>query len=243
MLVLELGKEWVIGIHLKMSGQLILVKSAKLKVQSYKPEFRTTEEKSIEPANKYQADQNNKHLRVVINFTDGDILLFIDQRIFGWVKIMKREELRRMNYVKNLGPEPWDITDDEFLTRFKTGNRPIKLVILDQEIISGVGNIYANDSLWEARIKPSRKAKSLKKSEAVSLRTALIKVLKEGIKYGGSTGQDGKYIDLMGNTGSYQEHFRVYDRKGEKCSRGDGGVIQKIALGGRGTYFCPVCQK
>jgi formamidopyrimidine-DNA glycosylase len=106
MLILELGKEWVIGIHLKMSGQLIYQKPG---------------------AGRLKQD---KHTRVIIKFNSGDYLIFNDQRIFGWVKIMKSEELRTMNYIKNLGPEPWDISDEEFFNKIRTRNRPIKLVIL-----------------------------------------------------------------------------------------------------------------
>jgi formamidopyrimidine-DNA glycosylase len=218
MIVLKISEEVNIAVHLKMSGQLLY---------SAKPD-------GILP---------HKHTRVIITFTDGNILYFNDQRIFGWVRIMSNVELLMLNYVKNIGPEPWDITDLDLFNKIKNRNRPIKLVILDQEIITGVGNIYANDALWEARIDPRRKAKSLKLGELKILRKAIIKVLKEGIKFGGSTGQDGKYVHLDGTFGEYQEHFRVYEQKGKKCLRNDGGIIDKIALGGRGTYFCPVCQK
>jgi formamidopyrimidine-DNA glycosylase len=213
MLVMELTGDYCIAIHLKMSGQLIM---------NAKPE---------------------KHTRVKIKFDNGEVLIFNDQRIFGWVKIITNYELSNTNYVKNLGPEPWDISDTDFFDKIKIRNRPIKLVILDQEIITGVGNIYANDALWEAKIDPRIKAKMIKPEDCQTLRSAIVKVLKEGIKYGGSTGADQKYVNLEGKPGKYQDHFRVYDRKGEKCLRNDGGEIQKISLGGRGTYFCPVCQK
>lgn len=228
MIVIDLEGEMDIGIHLKMSGQLIY-KSAKLKAQNSK-----------------SAQQDvgiHKHTRVVITFSDGDQLLFNDQRIFGWVRIMHNAELVMLNYVKNLGKEPWDITDQEFYNKIKNKNRPIKIVILDQEIISGVGNIYANDALWEAGVRPDKPAKKLRYEDIRILRKAIVKVLREGIKYGGTTAGDGKYVNLEGESGGYQNHVRVYDRKGEKCSRNDGGVIEKITLGGRGTYFCPICQK
>jgi formamidopyrimidine-DNA glycosylase len=230
-----------IGIHLKMSGQLLYQKEDKKNKQN--------SSRLIAPNNKSGYSSStarslpHKHTRVIIKFKSGDILYFNDQRIFGWVKIMEGDELSKLTFIKNLGKEPWDITDEEFFQLIHKRNRPVKLVILDQEIISGVGNIYANDGLWEAGIKPQRKASSLTKTESANLLKALIKVLKEGIKYGGSTGQDGKYVHLDGGSGKYQEHFRVYDKKDKKCLRKDGGVVEKITLGGRGTYFCPVCQK
>lgn len=220
MLVMEMSNNYVIAIHLKMSGQLILTKNNKQETRN----------------------KNDKHIRVKINFLNGNELLFIDQRIFGWVRIMKKEELKTMGYVKNLGPEPWDITDIDFYKKLQKKSKAIKIILTDQDVISGVGNIYANDALWEAGIDPRTSANTLKPDKVKILRKMIIKVLKEGIKLGGSTGQDGKYVNLEGEPGSYQDRFRVYDRDGEGCQRRDGGVIQKIKLGGRGTYFCPKCQ-
>jgi formamidopyrimidine-DNA glycosylase len=226
MLVIDVAGEMDIGIHLKMSGQLLYRKAEK-----------------IERTDKGEIQLPHKHTRVIIKLKSGDILYFNDQRIFGWVKIMTQMEMKELPFITKLGKEPWDLDDDEFYQLIHHKNRPIKLVILDQEIISGVGNIYANDGLWEAKIKPTRKASTLTQKEVNLLRESLIIVLKEGIKYGGSTGQDGKYVHLDGSSGKYQEHFRTYDQKDKKCLRNDGGVIEKITLGGRGTYFCPVCQK
>ena len=107
---------------------------------------------------------------------------------------------------------------------------------MDQEKIAGVGNIYANDALWEAGIDPQRPARNLDKKKIAKLREAIIKVLEEGLKYGGSSAADEAYIKPSGEKGSYQEHFRVYQRDGEKCLRGD-GIIKRIKLGGRGTFF------
>jgi formamidopyrimidine-DNA glycosylase len=221
MLVCELGDDLAIGIHLKMSGQLILLES---RIQYL--------ESSI----------NQKHIRVVIKFTNKDELLFIDQRKFGWVKVMTNQELKSMNYVKNLGSEPWDITEKEFASKLRKKSKAIKVVLTDQDVVSGVGNIYANDALWMAGIKPQKSAKSLSHKEVGILRESLIKVLDEGIRNGGSTGHDGKYIHINGESGKYQNYFKVYDQAGKLCQRGDGGIIVKIKLGGRGTYYCPNCQ-
>jgi formamidopyrimidine-DNA glycosylase len=235
MLVLKIAGNFDIGIHLKMSGQLIYSSSE---------ESLTSREVSDVSSRIYSNNiLQNKHTRVIIEFTNGSKLFFNDQRKFGWVRIMNDDELSNLQFIKKLGKEPWDITDADFYKLIHHRNRSIKLVILDQEIISGVGNIYANDALWEAGIKPTHKASIITKKEAHEIRINIIKVLKEGIKFGGSTGQDGKYVNLEGSPGGYQNHFRVYDKKGQKCLRKDGGVIEKITLGGRGTYYCPVCQK
>jgi formamidopyrimidine-DNA glycosylase len=163
--------------------------------------------------------------------------------MFGWVKIMEYAELKKMKFVQNMGPEPWDISAKQFYARVQRKNRAIKVVLMDQDVMSGVGNIYANDGLWEAGIKPERKASSLSEEEAAAVLAGVIKVLEEGIKYGGASAADQKYLNLDGLGGKYQEHFRTYDRTGEACRRDDGGDIEKVTLGGRGTYFCPVCQK
>ena len=118
---------------------------------------------------------------------------------------------------------------------------------MDQAVITGVGNIYANDALWEARIDPRRPANEVSDEERRLLFEKIILVLNEGIKYGGATAADAKYIDLHGLGGHYQEHFRTYDQTGKPCKnpacRQAGVVIEKFVLGGRGTYVCPNCQK
>lgn len=234
MLVMDVEGKIDIGVHLKMSGQLLLRHSH----DSGNPGKIGTGS----PIRSGMTALVHKHTRVIITFTDDDRLLFNDMRIFGWVKILPHNELVELSFVKKLGPEPWDIADGDFYQKLHTRNRAIKLVILDQETISGVGNIYANDALWEAGIKPNKSAKSLRLKDVKILREKIVEILREGIRYGGSTGGDRKYIDLEGEPGKYQHHFRVYDRKGAPCLRNDGGIIEKIQLGGRGTYYCPVCQ-
>jgi formamidopyrimidine-DNA glycosylase len=111
---------------------------------------------------------------------------------------------------------------------------------MEQEVLAGVGNIYANDALWEAKVNPRRPANALTAKQYSELYKGLTRVLKEGIEYGGASYSD--YVNAEGLGGKYQEHFRAYSREGEECLRNDGGVIHKFDLGGRGTYFCPKCQ-
>ncbi len=234
MLVIELSDDLVLAIHFKMSGQLILVRSDKQQV--------TSRVVGGHPSEDWVRKLPSTHTRVVFHFDSGDTMYFNDQRIFGWVKILTDKELNNLSFVKKLGPEIWNITAKELLARVKGRKKPIKVLIMDQGFLSGVGNIYANDALWEARIAPTAVAQSLGYLDVERLRDALIKVLKEGIKYGGATAADAKYINLHGMGGTYQEHFRTYDRDGKPCLRCK-TIIKKITLGGRGTYYCDQCQK
>jgi formamidopyrimidine-DNA glycosylase len=242
MLVIDLSDKLHLAIHFKMSGQLILVKNLESKVKSVRDDIH----KRIaggHPSGDWIGKLPSKHTRAIFHFKSGDALYFNDQRIFGWVKISNTKELENMPFIQKLGKEPWDLSDDEFHELFVRRKKAVKHVLMDQELLSGVGNIYANDALWEAKIHPERQSQSLDKKETSVLRKCIIKVLKEGIKYGGATASDEKYMNLDGLGGHYQDHFRVYDREGKKCLRNDKGVVKKIVLGARGTYFCLVCQR
>ncbi|MEK7117234.1 MAG: zinc finger domain-containing protein, partial [Patescibacteria group bacterium] len=120
-------------------------------------------------------------------------------------------------------------------------NRPVKVLLMDQAKISGLGNIYANEALWLAGVNPRRSSKSLSLSEKQKLYNSILKVLKNGIKWGGASDQ--AYIQPSGEEGKYQEHFLVYGRQGQICQRCKKAKIAKISLAGRGTYWCPNCQK
>lgn len=242
MLVVDLTENLHLAIHFKMSGQLVLVRSSQLADRRNK-DITKTRIAGGHPTKDWLGELPSKHTRAIIRLKNGQTLYFNDQRIFGWIKVLGDVELEKLLAQQNFGPEPWDLTDGEFHSRITTRRKAVKLVLMDQEVISGTGNIYANDALWEARIHPNIPARTLTKDQTKALRAGLIKVLKDGITYGGATAADAKYIDLDGMGGHYQEHFRVYDREGEKCLRKDGGVIKKITLGGRGTYYCPKCQK
>lgn len=230
-LVIDCTGNISVVIHFKMSGQLILIQKDGKRIAGGHPS-----------ADWVQA-LPSAHTRVTFLFANGDTLYFNDQRFFGWIKIMPTDTVAELSYLKHLGPEPWDIADDDFFSRIHKKNKAIKLVILDQEIISGVGNIYANDALWEASLHPETIAKQLTKEQVSRLQSGIITVLKDGIRYKGATAADAKYVHLDGMLGTYQHHARVYDRTGESCRRNDGGIIEKFAVAGRGTYICPVCQK
>ena len=167
-------------------------------------------------------------------------LFFNDQRKFGWIKLMPSNAVGKLKFIESLGKEPWDFTPEEWTKLLQASKKPIKVRLMDQNVIAGVGNIYANDACWEAKIDPRRPANSLNPTETVLLLEKVKLVLDEGIKYGGATAAN--YVNLHGLGGKYQEHFRVYQRGGEPCIREDGGVIEKVTLGGRGTFWCQKCQ-
>lgn len=225
----------VLIVHLKMTGQLIYLENSK--TQGIKNSKRVV---GGHPTPDWINSLPSKHTRIIIDFENGAKLFFNDLRVFGWMRVMTNDEWRMAN-----DKLPPDVIDREFTLEYfnnilmKSG-RSIKLVLLDQSKFGGVGNIYANDALYIARIDPRRKAKEIRNKEIKELYVAVKEVINQGIKYGGASVD--KYVDAAGVGGKYQEHFLVYRRNGEKCKR-DGGVIRKIKIGGRGTYYCPDCQK
>jgi formamidopyrimidine-DNA glycosylase len=216
-------------IHFKLTGQLVWVPKRGEKITVGRPiPFAGSEF----PA---------KTTHVIFDI-DGGKLFFNDLRQFGWIKVVNAEGMDKE--VGKIGPEPFDKEFTvEYLTKiFSKTARPIKIILMEQEKIAGIGNIYANDSLFEAGIIPTKSAKNLNKEEIIKLRKAIIKVLEDGLKYGGSSAADEAYIKPSGEAGEYQKHFRVYQRDGQKCLKCK-AIIKRIKIGGRGTFYCPSCQK
>jgi formamidopyrimidine-DNA glycosylase len=171
---------------------------------------------------------------------NGSELRFNDQRKFGKVFLFERGDPPQ-SLIK-MGPEPLspEFTASVLKERFGRRSLAVKKALLNQEIIAGIGNIYADEALFVSGIHPARPVNSLAKSEIEALFQGIRQVLSEGIKEGGTTFRD--YRDGEGRFGSYQNKLRVYGRKGEKCPK-CGGLIVKMIFGGRGAHFCPLCQK
>lgn len=172
-----------------------------------------------------------KHTRVVITMEKGK-LYYWDTRKFGYIKVTKGERVR-------LGKDPWEMSKNELIGKLKKTKRAIKEVILDQKVLAGVGNIYANDGLWEGRIDPRRPACSLTEKEVGKLLASLRLVLERGLATGGAS--DNSYVNALGEKGSYQKEFRVYKRTNQPCYR-CGTNLKRIVVGGRGTWVCEKCQ-
>jgi formamidopyrimidine-DNA glycosylase len=160
-------------------------------------------------------------------------------RVFGWMRLVNK--LKYENEMRKTSP---DVIEKKFSLEYltnvlKKSGKAIKLVLMDQEKIGGIGNIYANDALYLAKVMPNRKANSLSTIEIISLLASIREVINKGIKYGGASAAN--YVDTKGLGGTYQDHFLVYKKDGQTCKK-CGGKIQKMKLGGRGTFYCSKCQ-
>jgi len=180
--------------------------------------------------------------RAVVRLDDGSDVAYRDVRRFGTWELLEPGELEDYFAARRLGGEPLErtFTTASLERAFANRRAPVKAALLDQRAAAGVGNIYADEALWRARIHPLRPAGSLSSEELAALRTALRHVLQTGIARQGATLRDFRAPD--GAQGSMQDRFRVYGRAGEPCPR-CGTPIEKIRAGGRGTWFCPSCQK
>jgi len=176
--------------------------------------------------------------RVSFHLSDGKILDFNDQRLFAELHLL--DDWRVFKFIKSLGPEPFELSVDEFKEMLTSKKAKIKPLLMDQAFISGIGNLYAAEILFRAKIDPDRPAQSLSDKEKEALFKEAKDVLNEAIHYGGSSVDD--YVRLSGKPGGYAAHHRVYGREGKPCLVCK-TPIKRIALGGRGTYFCPKCQK
>lgn len=182
-------------------------------------------------------EKRTKHHHVVFRLDDGRELRFHDFRKFGRMWLVDDPEF----VTGKLGPEPLEMSQREFLARLRARKGRIKPLLLNQEFVAGVGNIYADESLWYAKIHPLRQAATLTDEEAVAMYHAIRRVFRKAIRAGG-TSFDATYKRINGMSGQYEEKLRVVGRAGEPCYR-CGTPIVKTVVGQRGTYYCPNCQK
>lgn len=229
-LLINLNSDYTLVTHLKMTGQLV---------------FRSSDERfgAGHPNESLIGELPDKSTRVTLTFVDDGQLFFNDQRKFGWMRFMPTGEVMNMDFFKKVGPEPLaaDFTWRGFQTRLlRRKNSNVKAVLLDQTVIAGVGNIYADESLWGAKIHPTTLVKDLTATEIHKLYDELLYVLKQAIEKGGST--DRNYVNAEGKRGSYIDFARVFRREGQSCPR-CGTIIIKTRVAGRGTHLCPTCQR
>lgn len=230
-LSINLDNQYSFLFHLKMSGQII-----------YEGKKRFA---GGHPTKDMDAPLPNKSTRVIFNLSDNSKIYFNDQRKFGWVKVLKTPELKQINYgLKVLfGPEPLDpeFTLAEFETNLlKCKKQPVKVAILDQSVVAGVGNIYASEACFLAGVHPARLVKDLNKSEISKLHQGIVKSLSLGIEHGGASLTH--FFDDEGNKGYFLDYAHVFNRQAKPCKICSTPII-KIKLGGRGTYLCLNCQK
>ncbi|MFH1354942.1 MAG: bifunctional DNA-formamidopyrimidine glycosylase/DNA-(apurinic or apyrimidinic site) lyase [Candidatus Omnitrophota bacterium] len=181
---------------------------------------------------------NAKNSRVSFKLSDGNILDFCDQRLFGELRLL--DDWRSLKFVQELGPEPFALNSAQFKKMLSGKKTKIKPLLMDQKFISGIGNLYAAEVLFKAMIHPGRTAASISEKKKEILFKEIKHTLNQAIKYRGSSVD--QYVQVTGEPGSYVKYHKVYDRAGEPCLVCKTHV-QRITLGGRGTYYCPKCQK
>lgn len=222
-IALENGK--YLNAHFKLSGQMLYSKNAKRAIFKNKIPFTKG---NVMPANT---------TRIIIKFKEGGALFFNDLRKFGWVKLTDKPE----------SPKGVDVLSSKFTVNYlfsvlRITRKPIKVALMDQDKITGIGNIYANDSLYLSKIHPQRLSNSLIINEIEKLHKAILAEIKKGIKDKGSSGADEAFILPDGSKGNHQRRFLVYQREKQPCLRCQ-SAIKRIKHNGRSSFFCPICQK
>ncbi len=263
-LMIDLSTGYTFVIHLKMTGQLVFVgqrktlkskseilknnKNKKEKNLGFGPhdlEFSETETRfgAGHPNNSLVGNLPDKSTRVDFFLGDSEHLYFNDQRKFGWVRLMPTIAVTEIDFMKKVGPEP---LEEDFMPKVlikrlqKRKNSSIKAALLDQTVLAGVGNIYADESLWGSSIHPASLVRDLSNARLTKLHSEIIYVLKLSIEKGGST--DRNYVNAEGKRGSYIDFARVFRKEGIPCPRCQTTII-KTRVAGRGTHLCPSCQQ
>ena len=228
-LIIDLDTDYSLVIHLKMTGQLV---------------YRGMESFGAgHPNGSLIGELPDKSTRVTLSLKNKASLFFNDQRKFGWMRLLPTIHIEELDFFKKVGPEPLEdsFTKKVFIERLqRRKNSNIKAVLLDQTVLAGVGNIYADESLWGAKIHPASLVKDIPISKLKKLHSELLFVLKLSIEKGGST--DKNYVDAEGKRGSYMDFARVFRREKLPCPRCC-TIIEKTRVAGRGTHTCPKCQR
>ena len=223
------NNNFVMIIHLGMTGKFFIEKKHVLKKTSFYYDIK---------------NEDNKHHRLIFNFNNKINLIYNDVRKFGFLKIISLNKIKINKHLKILGPEPMsNFFNFKYVKNYLIGrNRTTKDLLMDQKFVSGLGNIYVNEILFLSKIRPGRNIKKLKNSEIKRILKNTKKILQKAIKLGGSSIKN--FSNSSGKKGNFQQHFNVYSKKGLKCSSSRcRGIIKKVVLSNRASFFCPVCQK
>ena len=257
--MIDLDTRYTLVVHLKMTGQLVFRQGSShgARVSPKKSrgprkvaqDFSADTAREIDdfagghPNDRLIGELPDRSTRVQIEFTDGSRLFFNDQRKFGWVKLLPTDEVKNLPFMQKVGPEPLDPNTraEDFIQRIRRRqNSMIKPAFLDQAVIAGVGNIYADEALWAAHIHPQTRVRNVSDQQLNTLFNELRQILQLSIDQGGST--DRNYVDAEGRKGNYLTFAHVFRREGQACHRHPDQEIIKLKVGGRGTHVCPVCQ-
>lgn len=227
-LIIELETGHSLVTHLKMTGQLV-----------YRGRVQFG---AGHPNDSLVGELPDRSTRVTISFTDGSILFFNDQRKFGWMKLFPSIEVPEIDFMKRIGPEPLEdeLTVADFVARLRRRQgTSIKAALLDQSVVAGIGNIYADESLWAAKLHPASRVGVLSDTQLGAILPEVRRIMRLAIDKGGST--DKNYVNAEGRRGNYLDFAKVFRRTGEPCER-CGTPITKLRVAGRGTHICPHCQ-
>ena len=222
-------KNKLLLLHLGMSGKLLLMKNSNKKI--FKTSFY------------YDLNFREKHNHIYFNLNNDFILIYNDVRRFGFFKLYKFINPKKIPFLNKLGLEPFDKEfNSKYFGRFtKTRKKNIKNLLMDQTFVSGLGNIYVNEALFLSKINPLKNCNSLNAKEIKILINNIKKILQFSISKGGSSIQNFK--NAYGKSGNYQQFFNVYGKKDQKCSRVScNGKIKKIVISSRSSFYCPICQ-
>lgn len=222
-IIVKFEKGYGLLIHLKMTGQLVI--------------------KEDKDGQEDKEEKRKEYPRIKFQLSDGRELWFNDLRKFGWIKVLTKSQVDELEDQLALGPEPLDkgFTKEYLTSRInKYPNRTIKQFLLDQTNIAGIGNIYADEALYLAMIKPTRKAGDLATGEIGNLFETIQEVLELSIQLGGSSARD--YVQTDGSLGTFLSRANVYQKTGYLCSRCNEGKVVREKIAGRSAHFCPVCQ-
>ncbi len=226
-------------VHLKMTGQLIYCDKNNFIAGGHANSEAEEERFSFGVRDGFC--RPSKYTRVIFKFFDKSQLFFNDLRLFGYMQIVDEKELAQV--LAGFGPEPLapEFSLNYFLKILAGRRTSIKAVLLNQKLIAGIGNIYADESLFAAGIRPMRRVNTLTAAEKKKLFLAIKNIIKKAIKYRGTTFSN--YVDAHGQAGGFRRLLKVYKREGQKCLRCRAGIIKKTKTAGRGTRYCPVCQR
>lgn len=234
-ILINLSNGKTILIHMKMTGHLLYGK--------YK--FSKEDKKWTPQGNSPLSDSYNRFIHFVFTLSNGKYLAFSDARKFGKITLLDTKIAHDSRHLKSIGPDPLDkqFTITNLKSQIlKKPNSKIKIALMDQKIIAGIGNIYSDEILWRAEIHPERKTSEIKESEIKKMFKAIKDILSKGIYFGGDSMSD--YRNLFGEKGKFQLHHKAYRRTGEKCRKmGCKGIILRKKINGRSAHFCNIHQR
>ena len=230
-IIIELSDNYVLLVHLKMTGHFLL---GKWEIKDNKPV--PIGEGPI------KEDKYNKYIHIIFFLNGGRELAFSDLRQFGRIELYTKKEFEDLPEINKLGIEPFskEFTLEYFKNIVKNSKTNIKKLLMNQEELAGIGNVYASEILFEAKVNPKRNTNTLNDSEIKNIYDSIFLILEKALKLKGNSISD--YRRTSGEKGEYQYHAKVYEKKGQKCPRCE-GIIEYAKINQRGTYYCPKCQK